>query len=83
MTIGTINSGVTKALGFRAAGISVGIKRHSGTGHPPLDLALIVSDTPRHRRGGIHDQPRAGRASPPVARSPAAVRRSGAGDHRQ
>jgi glutamate N-acetyltransferase/amino-acid N-acetyltransferase len=46
MTIGTISSGVTKPLGFRAAGVSVGIKRHSGQSEPPLDLALIVSDTP-------------------------------------
>jgi glutamate N-acetyltransferase/amino-acid N-acetyltransferase len=46
MTIGTISGGVTKPLGFRAAGISVGIKRRSGQSEPPLDLALIVSDTP-------------------------------------
>jgi len=45
MTIGP-TSGVTKPLGFRAAGVSVGIKRHSGQSEPPLDLALIVSDTP-------------------------------------
>jgi glutamate N-acetyltransferase/amino-acid N-acetyltransferase len=45
MTI-AINSGVTKALGFRAAGVSAGIKKHSGQGDPPLDLAVIVSDRP-------------------------------------
>ncbi|MEP7309250.1 MAG: bifunctional glutamate N-acetyltransferase/amino-acid acetyltransferase ArgJ [Acidobacteriota bacterium] len=46
MTTGTTSSGVTKALGFRAAGVSAGIKRHTGAADPPLDLALIVSDTP-------------------------------------
>ena len=45
MTTGTISSGVTKALGFRAAGVSAGIKRHTGAADRPLDLALIVSDT--------------------------------------
>jgi glutamate N-acetyltransferase/amino-acid N-acetyltransferase len=46
MTIAIASSGVTKALGFRAAGVSAGIKRHAGTAEPPLDLALVVSDTP-------------------------------------
>jgi glutamate N-acetyltransferase/amino-acid N-acetyltransferase len=42
----TVSSGVTKALGFKAAGVSAGIKRHAGQSEPPLDMALIVSDTP-------------------------------------
>ena len=46
MTTGTISSGVTKALGFRAAGVSAGIKRHTAAAERPLDLALIVSDSP-------------------------------------
>src|SRR5581483_3476113 len=46
MTIGTLSSGVTRALGYRAAGASSGIKRHSGQGEAPLDLALIVSERP-------------------------------------
>src|SRR6185436_9038873 len=39
--LGTV-SGVTTPLGFKAAGVSVGIKRTAGQ----LDLALLVSDTP-------------------------------------
>jgi glutamate N-acetyltransferase/amino-acid N-acetyltransferase len=47
MTTGAIASGVTMPQGFRAAGVSAGIKR----GNPadavgPLDLALLVSDVP-------------------------------------
>ena len=44
MTVNTIevrSGGVTAPLGFRAAGISAGIKADNG-----LDLALIVSDAP-------------------------------------
>jgi hypothetical protein len=41
-----IAGGVTTALGFRAAGISAGIKARGG-----LDLALVVSDTPRQKSG--------------------------------
>jgi glutamate N-acetyltransferase/amino-acid N-acetyltransferase len=40
-TIEVTSGGVTAPLGFRAAGISAGIKADNG-----LDLALIVSDTP-------------------------------------
>jgi glutamate N-acetyltransferase / amino-acid N-acetyltransferase len=40
-TIEVINGGVTAASGFRAAGISAGIKPGN-----KLDLALLVSDTP-------------------------------------
>lgn len=53
---GSIQAGVTAPRGFRAAGVSAGIKRSAATaGFPdanaaqpagPLDLALIVSDTP-------------------------------------
>jgi len=39
--VSTISGGVTSALGFRAAGVSAGIKAKQG-----LDLALVVSDGP-------------------------------------
>jgi len=39
--VSTISGGVTSALGFRAAGVSAGIKANQG-----LDLALVVSDGP-------------------------------------
>ena len=42
MTSGSVSSGVTTPQGFKAAGISVGIKRSA----EQLDLALLVSDTP-------------------------------------
>src|SRR6476646_10433312 len=42
-TVATIPGGVTTARGFRAAGISAGIKASGG-----LDLALPVSETPAH-----------------------------------
>ncbi len=44
--VGTVSiraGGVTTPRGFRAAGVSAGIKRG---GDAPLDLALVVSDTP-------------------------------------
>jgi glutamate N-acetyltransferase/amino-acid N-acetyltransferase len=44
-----ISGGITTPKGFRAAGVSAGIKRGSGSegsAGGPLDLALIVSDTP-------------------------------------
>jgi glutamate N-acetyltransferase / amino-acid N-acetyltransferase len=42
MTGGSVSGGVTTPQGFKAAGISVGIKRSA----EQLDLALLVSDTP-------------------------------------
>ncbi|ROR45440.1 bifunctional glutamate N-acetyltransferase/amino-acid acetyltransferase ArgJ [Kitasatospora cineracea] len=42
------NVGVTAAKGFRAAGVTAGIKA-SGT----LDLALVVNDGPRHAAAGV------------------------------
>jgi glutamate N-acetyltransferase/amino-acid N-acetyltransferase len=46
----TLRGGVTTALGFRAAGVSAGIKRGgadaASQGVRPLDLALLVSDVP-------------------------------------
>ena len=60
MTIGTVSSGVTRALGFKAAGISVGIKRQPDAADPPLDLALTFRHA-CHGGGRVHDQPRAGR----------------------
>jgi len=42
-----ITGGITTPQGFRAAGISAGIKRRgAGSDALPLDLALIVSDAP-------------------------------------
>src|SRR6266849_4823711 len=53
MSVSTLSRGVTAAVGFRAAGVSAGIKKGDGrldanTAHAagPLDLALLVSDTP-------------------------------------
>jgi glutamate N-acetyltransferase/amino-acid N-acetyltransferase len=52
MTIATISGGVTTPQGFRAAGISAGIKRSAPgldaqtQAAGPLDLALLVSDVP-------------------------------------
>src|SRR5712692_5529790 len=40
-TVSTIPGGVTTPRGFRAAGVSAGIKANHG-----LDLALLVSDAP-------------------------------------
>jgi glutamate N-acetyltransferase/amino-acid N-acetyltransferase len=45
MTACAITGGVTAARGFRAAGVSVGIKANG------LDLALLVSDTPATAAG--------------------------------
>jgi glutamate N-acetyltransferase/amino-acid N-acetyltransferase len=42
MTIASVTGGVTAPQGFRAAGVSAGIKRC----HGELDLALLVSDVP-------------------------------------
>jgi glutamate N-acetyltransferase/amino-acid N-acetyltransferase len=44
--VDVIAGGVATARGFRAAGIGAGIKRPRPDGATPLDLALIVSDTP-------------------------------------
>jgi len=41
MTVGIASGGVTTPQGFRAAGVSAGIKANGG-----LDLALLVSETP-------------------------------------
>ena len=41
MTVGVASGGVTTPQGFRAAGVSAGIKANGG-----LDLALLVSETP-------------------------------------
>jgi len=41
-----VAGGVTTPAGFRAAGVSAGIKRAADPAAPPLDLALIVSDRP-------------------------------------
>ena len=83
MTIGTISSGVTKALGFRAAGVSAGIKRHTGTVRAAARSGAHRLGHPGDRRGRVHHQPRAGRPGHRVARSPGAFGRNGAGDHRQ
>lgn len=43
---GIMSGGVTTPRGFQAAGVSAGIKRRGSLVDPPLDLALVVSDTP-------------------------------------
>ncbi len=42
----TIVGGVTAPRGFKAAGISCGIKKAKPGGHAPLDLALIAANAP-------------------------------------
>src|SRR5713226_7988527 len=42
-TVSTIPGGIATPRGFRAAGVSAGIKANGG-----LDLALLVSDAPAH-----------------------------------
>ena len=64
----TIAGGVTTPRGFRAAGVSAGIKANGG-----LDLALLVSDTPATAAARLHDEPGAGRAGPRLARASARV----------
>ena len=41
-----IDGGVTAPGGFRAAGVSAGIKKQPPSGTAPLDFALIVADAP-------------------------------------
>jgi glutamate N-acetyltransferase/amino-acid N-acetyltransferase len=42
----TVNGGVTAPLGFKAAGVSCGIKKHAAGAPAPLDLALLTAETP-------------------------------------
>ena len=44
--IRSIDGGITTPRGFRAAGVSCGIKKRRNDGPAPLDLALIVTETP-------------------------------------
>jgi glutamate N-acetyltransferase / amino-acid N-acetyltransferase len=44
--VAVMSGGVTTPRGFRAAGVGAGIKRPQPDGTVPLDLALIVSDSP-------------------------------------
>ena len=46
MTVDLTPDGVTTPRGFKAAGVSAGIKRRGTHASPPLDLALVVSDAP-------------------------------------
>jgi glutamate N-acetyltransferase/amino-acid N-acetyltransferase len=50
-TVAVEAGGVTTPQGFRAAGISAGIKRARPDGDRPLDLALVVSDAPATAAG--------------------------------
>jgi glutamate N-acetyltransferase/amino-acid N-acetyltransferase len=44
VTVRDIAGGVTAPKGFRAAGVSCGIKKRNATNPAPLDLALITSE---------------------------------------
>jgi glutamate N-acetyltransferase/amino-acid N-acetyltransferase len=44
--IRSIEGGITTPRGFKAAGVSCGIKKRRNDGPAPLDLALIVADAP-------------------------------------
>jgi glutamate N-acetyltransferase/amino-acid N-acetyltransferase len=44
--IRSVTGGVTAPRGFKAAGVSCGIKRRRGDGPPPLDLALVAAESP-------------------------------------
>jgi glutamate N-acetyltransferase / amino-acid N-acetyltransferase len=46
IVITRIEGGVTAPRGFRAAGVSCGIKKRGTTPAPPLDLALLTADGP-------------------------------------
>jgi glutamate N-acetyltransferase/amino-acid N-acetyltransferase len=47
VTLRRVEGGVTAPAGFRAAGVACGIKkRPAAAAAPPLDLALIVADSP-------------------------------------
>ena len=70
VSTGVSASGVTAAAGFRAAGVTAGLKASGDA-----DVALVVNDGPRRRRGrGVHLQPRARptRCCGASARSPTA-----------
>ena len=41
-----VPGGVTSPKGFRAAGVACGIKRRGTGPTPPLDLAMIVAESP-------------------------------------
>ena len=69
-----IAGGVTTPRGFRAAGIGAGIKRPRPDGATPLDLALIVSDTPGDGCGRLHRQQGPGGAGHRLARAPHPLR---------
>ena len=78
-TIETIGGGVATPKGFRAAGVSAGIKAKAGA----LDLALLDLRPARHGGSRLHDESRTGGAGHRVARTPRAIRRGRAGDRRQ
>ena len=78
MSVSEITGGITAAEGFTAAGVAAGIKA-SGA----LDITLIVADRAGLGRGGLHDQPGAGRAGPGLARARRRQRRLGSRGHRQ
>jgi len=44
--IRSVQGGITAPAGFKAAGVSCGIKKRRGDGAAPLDLALVVADAP-------------------------------------
>ena len=44
--IRSVQGGITAPAGFKAAGVSCGIKKRRGDAPPPLDLALVVAESP-------------------------------------
>ena len=78
-TIETIGGGVATPKGFRAAGVSAGIKAKPGA----LDLALLISDRPATAAAVFTTNLAPGGAGHRVARAPGEVGRRGARHHRQ
>ena len=66
-------SGVTTPQGFRAAGVSAGIKQPTPPERRPARSGAARLGRAGDRGGGVHDQPRAGRAGHRVARAPRAI----------
>lgn len=52
-TEGVTAAGALTPVGFRAAGVAVGLTRRAAGAAPPLDLALLVNDGPRDDAAGL------------------------------
>ena len=67
------SGGVTTPQGFSAAGVSAGIKRRAPGAEAPLDLALLVSETPA-TAAAVFTTNRAQAAPVILSRAPASAR---------